>query len=149
MLINSLQRLNSVIENEGKCVIEDHNSLKIYGDILCGSLNLVLRDIPDIYDTVVKDQDLRSLSLTDWVITTLYTSQELPPLIEPSSSGQSPNRNVKHVVNEVVKKLYTDINSKQSGLSSTLEKLTESIANIMEASYENRSIDIRSLSHKI
>lgn len=82
--------------------------MRIYGDIVCGALNLVLRDIPEIYSEVVSNPDLSSLNLTSWVIVLLYVSQELDK-VTTLSGNQPPKIGIEHVASEAVNRLYNDI----------------------------------------
>jgi len=123
-------RIYKRIEEKGECLVADdivgnQLNLRTYCDIICGALNLVLRDIPEIYNIVANDRKLASLSLADWIAAILYISRELVSSTTPSSCSRPPRQNIEYVVNKVVRDLYAEIASNQEKLSSILQKANQ------------------------
>jgi len=44
---------------------DDKNIIIVYGDIAYGIIGLVFKDIPKIYDGIVKDSELSKLTIPD------------------------------------------------------------------------------------
>lgn len=97
--------------NGGKCSIErdiERDRVKIYTDIVCGALNIVLHDIPEIYKRIVEDQDLRTLDFSIWIAALLLISQRLDTvtILTSSKPPETDNRGLIDIIEGVMKKLH-------------------------------------------
>ncbi|MEL9941148.1 MAG: hypothetical protein QXT53_07545 [Ignisphaera sp.] len=119
------------IETESKrgdCLVEK-DRMRIYTDMVCGALNIVLRDIQEIYNEIINDQELRSLDLATWIIVLLYVSRKLDLVVLSSAEPPKPPygglSQINDIVSEVMERLRKDVAGERTEIPKTLGKQIE------------------------
>ena len=77
----------------------------VYGDIACGIIGLVLKDIPEMYNVIFKDSELSKLSISDWITASLILAT--PVIVDTTSTDEPPLKPVGvYVIHSIVKRVF-------------------------------------------
>ena len=128
---------------------KNHQNIPIYDDIMCGILGLILIDIPRIYRTIVKDEELSSITMDDWITALLnlaipisqvtVTSGMKPPDPPGGVTADNMFRMIQQEAIETLKKEIQQYKEEQEIIKKHLEeKLNRLIEKALEESSQRR-----------
>ncbi|GEM_PF-2610835 len=101
---------------EKPCVNREYQSIPVYGDLACGIISLVLKDLPDMYKMVISNEELVGITINDWIVALL--SLAIPLLqVTVASANRPPDPPGGATVDAVVRKIHQE----------TLEKIGKEI----------------------
>ncbi len=111
-------------------VNKNHQNIPIYDDIICGILSLILIDIPRIYRTIIKNEELSSITMDDWI--TALLSLAIPVSQVTVTSGKKPpdppggvtaDNMFRMIRQEAIETLEKEIQQYQKEYSQRMEQL--------------------------
>ena len=98
------------------CVNGEYQSIPVYGDLACGIIGLIFKDIPEIYKMIIGNEKLISITINDWIRALL--SLAIPLLqVTVASASRPPDPPGGMTMDAVVRKIHRE----------TLERVGEEI----------------------
>lgn len=131
----------------------DKIGVPVYNDFACGILGIIFQDIPELYENVVNDKKLSSLTLDDWMeallslavpITQIVTASSSSPPKPPGYGGVSIDRLVKQIRQKAIKQIGGEITEELYTISKNYinrvePKLRQRLSGIINRYQEKRN----------